>query len=328
MASDRLRRALSALVFLALSALPALALAAEPSAADKETARALMEKGDAQMDVTEYAGALKSFTAAHAIMNLPVTGAAQARAQAALGLLTEARDLAMAVARSAVQPGESPAQGRARAEAATLANALAARIPSLQVVLTASPAPPEGLAVTVDGAPIAAAAATEIRKVNPGPHVVVVSAPGFKSARVEVTVKEGEALRVPVALERGAAAPVQPPPPPVQPPPLPSPPARSPLVWIGFGVAGAGFVAGGISGGVSIAKTKALTCTGSVCAGQDDAIRTANTLANVSNVTLGVGLAGAVVGVIGLVISRPAPPAAARVEPFIGPGALGLRGVF
>src|SRR5262249_1001249 len=63
---------------------------AEPSAADRETARSLMNEGDAKFDAKNYAQALKAYQGAHAIMGLPSTGYAVARTQAALGQLVEA----------------------------------------------------------------------------------------------------------------------------------------------------------------------------------------------------------------------------------------------
>ena len=81
----------------------------------------------------------------------------------------------------------------------------------------------------------------------------------------------------------------------------------SPLVWVGFGVGGAGLVLGAITGGVSISQTNTLkdSCGTNVtsCTVNADDYSTANTLANVSNVSFAVAGVGAVVGVIGLLMS-------------------------
>jgi PEGA domain len=341
MASDRaLARSgrFAAALLLAALALPSTALAQQPSAADKETARSLMDKGDERMDAKDYAAAVEAFVAADALMHLPMTGVAVARAQAAAGLLLEARDKAIQVTLLPAQPSEAPPYVRARAAAAALADTLAARIPSIRVVLEASP---PDLVVTIDGVALPAATALEPRKVNPGRHEVTVTAPHFLPARVEVTVVEGAARSVPVALQ---AAPLEmsvPPPPP--PSPLPPreapapPPSRgvSPLAVVGFTVGGASLLAGAITGGLSLSKTKALkgVCTPSGDCGttHDHDLALANTLADVSDVTIAAGVAGVVAGVIGVVLSRaPAsqPAAASRVEPMLGPGRVGLRGVF
>jgi hypothetical protein len=58
---------------------------------------------------------------------------------------------------------------------------------------------------------------------------------------------------------------------------------------------------------------------------------TANALANVSNVAIGVGLAGAVVGVVGIFLSPKKiekPAARVFVSPLAGGGALGAAGTF
>lgn len=319
-----------------LAAVFALSLPAfaQPSAADKETARALMDKGDEKMDGKDYTAAIKAYEAADAIMHLPQTGVAVARAQAAAGLLVEARDKAMEIGRSPAQPGETPAFARARADAADLANKLAGRIPSIQVVIANAPL---GVAVGVDGAAIPAAAALEPRKVNPGVHVVTVSAPGFEPFRAEVTVREGNALEVPVRLVPAASASRIGPAPesaPLAPPPAAAPSRKlSPLVYVGFAVGGAGLVAGAITGGLSLAKTSSIKerCIDGVCQpGTGSDISSANVLANVSNVTIGVGAAGVIVGIVGIVISKPrAPePSAARVEPIVGPSYIGIRSTF
>lgn len=46
---------------------------AEPTAADKETARTLMQDGRAKRTKGDHAGALEAFRAAHGIMKVPTT---------------------------------------------------------------------------------------------------------------------------------------------------------------------------------------------------------------------------------------------------------------
>jgi hypothetical protein len=307
---------------------------ATPSVADKETARALMDTGDDRFEVRDYAGALEAYRGADAIMHLPMTGEALARAQAALGLLLEARDTALHVARLPEQPGENPKYAAARAAAASLADALAARIPSLIVTVSPSPA---GLTLRVDDAPVPPAALTLPRKVNPGKHVVVARAEGFADARVEVSVAERAALPVALALVARAA--------PLRPVAVPAPgrvaapaavPARklSPLVYVGFGVGGAGLLVGAVTGGLSLSQTAKLAADCNEAkrcapgtAGADE-LASATTLANVSNVGLGVGVAGALTGVLGIFLSRRDHAAAPAIKPVVGPSSLGVSGVF
>jgi hypothetical protein len=330
-----------------LVALAPLLLAAEgpafaqapPSAADKETARTLMNQGDDRFEAKDYPGALKAYQGADAIMHLPMTGVALARAQAAFGLLLEARDTALTVAHQPPQAGENPKYAESRAEARALADALSARVPSLDLKLSASPV---GLVVSVDDVPLPAAALTLPRKVNPGKHVVTVRAPGFADARAEVTVAEGATLAVPLQLVAGAGT-VAPPTtgPTAMPAPVPvplgpdapgvsSPRKISPLVYVGFGIGGASLLAGAITGGLSLSKTSALAaeCPHKMCP-PSSGFAAANTLANVSNATLGIGAAGVVTGIVGLVLSRgEARPAATALTPVIGPQGFGVAGVF
>ena len=342
MASDapRARRPFFRALPAAAALLFALTLAASapaqqpPSAADKETARALMDKGDERMDARDYPAAVKAFVAADAIMHLPMTGAAAARAQAAAGLLVEARDTAFEVTRIPVRAGETPPYARARAEAAELIDRLGRSIPSIQITVAGAPA---GATIAIDGAGLPAAAASEPRKVNPGPHVITVTAPGFEPARVEITVQEGQQLPVPVTLRPGAAAPpgIAPLPPSTLPPPPPTATSRRgvTMMAVGFSVGGAGLIAGAVTGLLSLSQTSTLKkeC-GTDCMGLHGSdLAKAKQLANISDIAFVVGVAGVGVGVAGAILSRPhdpPPPAGAWIEPVIGPGTLGLRGAF
>src|ERR1700712_2316495 len=70
---------------------------AAPSAAERDTARALMDDGDRLLANAKLPEALERYRAAHAIMHVPTTGVDLARVQARLGLLVEARATAMEV---------------------------------------------------------------------------------------------------------------------------------------------------------------------------------------------------------------------------------------
>ena len=306
---------------------------APPSVADKETARTLMNAGDDRFEARDFAGALTAYQGADTIMHLPMTGVALARAQAALGLLLEARDTALQVVHQPEQPGENLMYAEARVEARALADTLATRLPSLDLQPSASPA---GLVVSIDDVPLPPAALVLPRKVNPGKHIVTARAPGFVGARVEITVAERAVL--PVALQLDLEAPASPPMvTPVTPTPV-TPPQRevSLLVYLGFGIGAAPLLVGAVTGGLSLSKTSSLAtrcdaakrcAAGSAGASDLDA---AATLANISNITLAVGVAGMVTGIVGLVLSREdkhAVPTMA-IAPVIGPGTLGVAGVF
>ncbi|MBI4705761.1 MAG: PEGA domain-containing protein [Deltaproteobacteria bacterium] len=243
---------------LAALALLAPAAQAQPSAADRETARGLMNEGAKRFAAKDYRAALRAFKAADDIMKVPTTGLELGRTQAKLGMLVEARDTLMRVQNLPGDESEAAPLAAARKEAAKLATGLAGRIPSL-VVEVKGPAEGAAVRVEVDGTPLPSSAANLPRSVNPGRHSVAASAPGFARAEETVAVAEGERRTVKIELQPGESAP--------EPESKPSPaaaattpgPARagpiepegsavSPLVWVGFGVGAAGLVAGAVTG--------------------------------------------------------------------------------
>ncbi|HEX4448937.1 MAG TPA: hypothetical protein VH044_19485, partial [Polyangiaceae bacterium] len=65
---------------------------AQPSAADRETARSMMQEGRDLREKGDLKGALQRFKAADDIMHVPTTSLEVARTQVSLGLLVEALD--------------------------------------------------------------------------------------------------------------------------------------------------------------------------------------------------------------------------------------------
>jgi hypothetical protein len=316
----------------------------EPSAADKETARSLMDQGVEREEAKDYAAALKAFKGAHALVNLPMTGLAVARAQTGLGLLLEALEMAAQVKHMPVRPSETPAYAKARADADALSQKLSTRIPSIQVVVEGTT---DKIEISIDGNVLPPAAATLPRKVNPGKHVVVATAPGFEPSSQDVMVPEGKVFPVTITLKPITAS--------------MGPNGTnggtsggngqgggdkkpggglSPLVFVGFGVGAAGLIAGTITGALSLSQTSSIkdkcdATTGACPPDTAEDISGANTLANVSNITFAVGAAGVAVGVVGIFLSRgsgdPKPAATTtsfRITPVVGPLSVGVVGVF
>jgi hypothetical protein len=326
---------------------------AAPSAADKETARGLMAQGRAAREKGDLQAALKAFEAADAIMHVPTTGLELARSQEAAGLLVEARDTALRVMRSPEEPGEPAPFKRARQEAAALSSELEARIPSLTIEVKNVP-DGQTATVTLDGNELSSVLIGQPRKLDPGHHVVVAKA-GTAEGREEVDVAEKESKTVTVALPAQEAAAPAPPAPEQEttekPPPATEQPAAGrsgaskALMFGGFGLAGAGLIAGTVTGILSMSQTSSIksspACSGNLCNPSEDAdIRSARAMATVSTVSFIVAGAGAAVGVVGLLTgksspssSEPSEPASdrdqsARVEPWVGLGAVGVRGRF
>ena len=112
------------------------------------------------------------------------------------------------------------------------------------------------------------------------------------------------------------------------------------LTWIGAGVAGAGVIAGSITGAMVLSKTSQLRgqCPGNVCPSSSfDSLDSTGTLATVSTVSFVVAGVGAGVAIVSLVVghgtSAPepaaAPPSAGlRLTPWVGLGSAGVKGSF
>jgi hypothetical protein len=317
---------------------------AAPSAGDRETARGLLQDADKKFAAQDYRSALQGYEAAHAIMNLPSTGYAVAKTRAALGLLVEARDMALEVTRIPAKSSEPPAFARARESAAKLADDLSRRVPSLEITLRGGPESGD-VQLTFDGESIPVATLGSPRKTNPGHHTVTAAASGFRSASAEVDVAESENKSVQLELTAEAkaggeavAAPGDANTPPSNPPEEPKH-GFSPLVWAGFGVGAAGIVVGSTFGILHLTKTAKVKddyCHGGdACRDGFQSERdTAKTYATVANIGFAVGLVGVAVGVVGIFTSKPHTEETAavaprfRITPEIGPGSVAVHGTF
>jgi hypothetical protein len=180
-----------------------------PTAAERETARAMMQEGDELSAQGDLQAALVRYTAAHSLVNLPTTALEVARTQAKLGKLVEARGMALEIANSEPLKGEPPQFARARSAAGELAEDIAPRIPALRTEVN-----PPGIkySLTIDGAPVPKPAQTIAYRANPGPHIVLIAAAGFTAQRKEVKLIEGQTAILTVTLTSESAASAQPPP--------------------------------------------------------------------------------------------------------------------
>ncbi len=344
MGSNSFVRPSSVLSILALLLLAHGAAGADPAAPppDRERARTLMDEGHSLKDKGNHDAALKSFMAADDIMHVPTTSLAVARELLALGRLVEAESALLTLVRTQVKAKEPEPFTRARVDAQTLLAELGPRVPTLEILVLheTKGVTPE---VSVDGAVLSQAARLRPIKVNPGQHVIAATA-GAAHARLELVIGEGEARPVSLELKTEPMA--------ATPPPLIDTTATEPatavrpnplrpyLFWGGAGLAGAGLIAGTITGIMSLSATSASQqgCVGNQCPpptwNDIDRGHTTATLANVSFLLAGVGAAA-----FGLSFVLPAKPVAnthgsanagsatgGRVEPWIGAGSFGVRG--
>jgi hypothetical protein len=205
--------------------------------------------------------------------------------------------------------------GLARAQV----EALQGKVPTL--VLALSPSAPAGMIVERDGVVLQGAALGVALPIDPGDHVVVARAPGAPEERTTVNIAIGDAKRLELPFRPA-------PPPPTAPPAIitektalvtePEPesePAANDdsgatqrtLGYVASGVGLVGLVVGAVTGALVIERKGTVDeeCTGHVCskAGKQ-AADSGQTLAAVSTIAFGVGLAGAVTGVT-LILTAP-----------------------
>ncbi len=323
---------------------------ADPSAADKETARGLMNEGRTDRDKGDLKGAVKAFAAADALMHVPTTGIELAKALVATGQLVEARDVALRITRIPEKPNEPAPFKAARDAAAQLNDDLGTRIPSLTINVKNVP---DGTtaAVDVDGSSVPAEMLGQPRKLDPGHHVITAKA-GTAEGKQEVDLAEKDSKQVDIELPAQTEAPAggetKPDEGTPTPPPESSGRGNKLMIWGGFGLAGAGVIAGTITGVLAISKANSIKssgeCQGNTCNPSEDGnLSSGKTMATISTVSFIVAGVGAAIGVTGFFVgggggdsapaTKPADAPAsdqssARIIPWIGLGSAGVSGTF
>lgn len=210
--------------------------------------------------------------------------------------------------------------------------ALEQKIPRLTVKL--GPTAPAGSKVTLDGADLKPAAVGAAVTLDPGEHVVVVTAPGYMEARSTITLTGGERREITMAPGSEQVTPSAPgstPEPPVGPPP----PGRGAGWAAGFVVGGiglAGLAAGGVTGVLTIRQKTEVDrlCAMSPCPDSTrkealEAARSGKLFSAISTVTFAVGGAAVIAGIILIATSgSKAPPASTTVAVTALPGGAGV----
>ncbi|HEX8792352.1 MAG TPA: hypothetical protein VF765_15465 [Polyangiaceae bacterium] len=236
-----------ALLALAL-AWPVAAVARDASAQSAD-AQALFDAGRRALAAKDYAGACAKFEASDHIERAVGTLLSLAECEEVLGRLASAR-LHLQEAASLADATHDPANRGtvARARFAEIDR----RVPRLTLQL--APDAPKDSRATRDGVDLGDGAFGVTLPVDPGKHVVVVSASGRTDGRYEVELKEGvqQTLQVAPGLPPGAApapttaTPTAAPPPEetAQPASPPSTPGSSQRTWAyvagGVGIVGIG----------------------------------------------------------------------------------------
>jgi hypothetical protein len=322
--------------------------AAEPTTAERETARSLMDEGDSFRQAGDFARALERYQAADAIMHVPTTGLEVARAQAKLARLVDACTSAIGVANSAPASGEPIVFAQARAAAQVLVEQLRPRVPSLTLQVE-----PIGVAYELrfDGVLVPDDAHSLPYKLDPGQHVVLVQAPGYRPFTERIALAESQRIERRIRLIASAPPPrLTPPPTAASEPPRPEPaatvrakPTLDPNTagrargYVALGIGGAVLVAGVVTGivAVSMSEDAKEQCAGERCPpSAAPSIDRANTMANVSNVTLPLGALGIAYGLFELLThlertpdrARRSNPTLAISSSFSGQAGVSVRG--
>lgn len=314
---------------------------AEENASDRATARGLAGEGYAALQKKDYVTAEDRFRRADELVHAPTLVLDRARALVGLGRLGEAYAAYDSVIRETLPPNAPPVWKRAVKDATLEIDRVKGKVGWLIVQVTGASDPE----VTINGQTLPARSFGERLPETPGELQVVASAPGYITQRVEQKLGEGEEKHVEIAL-----LPVPEPAPQVvvvpatpnrrAPRPHDDPrKARRTLAYASFAVSGVGIAVGATTGILWLnarADIKS-ACGGLDCQPQNDAERARleddkrryDTCGTLSVIGFGVGLAGAATGVA-LLLTQPeeAPPKEAFVNPYVGPGMLGVYGAF
>ncbi len=317
----------------------------EPSAGDMAHARELLNQGLHQREIGDLSGALEKLKAAHSLIRTPILALELGRTYMELGKLIEARETFLSIARMQVRPEETARSTAARNQSALLADEIRVRLASVTIRVTAVRSRVD--TVTIDGAAMPAEALGTSRLVDPGVHEVVAQGTDGATSETRVDLKEGEAREVQLTigttqprgpLSTAAASPH----PAVEGKGSPDnvAPAKvssrwSPVVYVGIGLAGAGVIAGTATGLLSLSKQSSVNdaCGGSLRCPHSvhDDLQTGRSLADASTVSFAVAGVGAVVGVLGIVLSgqkETTIPKASSFTPWLAPNGAGIRGTF
>ena len=227
-----------------------------PARADnRAAAQQLFAQGKALMESGRVAEACPKFDAAAQLSQTPGVRLNLAECWTKLGRVASAwakynEALALADREGDVAAADAARRGRAELEP---------KLSYLTIAVAAGGAP--GLAVSLDGATLPAAALGTPLPVDPGEHMVSASAPGDEGWTQQVTVRAGgdkPTLTIPPLAVRSAPAPGGVPAPPAVGPPSPS--AESPATGeVRFG---AQRISGIVSGGLGLAGVAVGTVLG------------------------------------------------------------------
>jgi hypothetical protein len=315
---------------------------ADEAAENIAAARTLGIQGVQLADAGQCPEAIEKLTRAEALHHAPTILGRLGECQVNVGeVVTGTENLNMVVRE--VLPASAPkvfrdAQDRAQ-------KVLTAATPKIaHLVIRVSPANVKA-SVAIGGKPVPAALLGAERPTDPGTHQVTAAAEGYKPASATVSLAEAAQQDITLLLEKdpnaGSALPAStaaavaatsadsn----------VPEPGAKKSKVpvFIAYGIGGAGLLVGGVTGG--LAFSKASDCPNKVCETQSH-LDSAKTMATISTIGFGVGIAGVAVGTILLLtgssssekvatVPKPGPAAKLALRPWFGVSSVGVMGSF
>jgi hypothetical protein len=309
------------------ASLASLLFTVRAAAQDTATAGALFDKGVADMEAKHFASACPAIEESQRIDPRPGTLFTLAECLAQWG------KVASAVARYQeyvdLVPLLSPQQQARHRDRLATARAQLTKIkptvPLLTLVLPADA--PAGTTVTRNGETLGSAALGLALPVDPGRYEIVTRAPGVPDRQTSVTLELGDAKRLELDTGTPKAAPtLEPevllPAPaasggvdkkvPAEPPPEPSSGSgRRTAAYVAGGVGIAGVALGSVTGALVLGKKQTVSdnCPNHACndAGYS-AVTSSKSLALVSNIGFGVGIAGLALGGVLLLTGSKAKP--------------------
>ena len=313
---------LAAALALVTAAQPALAQPkkAEIEAAKKE-AVAIADKGVDAFRAQRYEDAIDAFKKADQKFHVPKFLLYVARSQAKLGKLLAAKATYQTIVDEKLPPYAPEEFFTAQADAKKELLELENKIPTVRIEVNGVPAG-QTATVTLDGATLPAGDLGRPLARDPGPHTIVVSAAGRPQVTRNVNLREGGSESV--ILEMGVTAPAVPTTPGTAPAdpagsatasgPSSTGPADAPksggvptLTIVSWSVGAAGLVAGAVMGGLALGKHGEYNA-----APTREALDQGRLFSLVADIGFGTAVAGAAVGTIYWLVTKPKADAASQ----------------
>ncbi len=352
-------RPLLASALLGASLLGSTSLAFAQSDEQRAGARTLATDGAQAFNEGRFKDAVDLFGKAESLMHAPPHLLFMARAYAKLGQFVKAREAYLKIVKEQLPANAPQAFRDAQPVADEERKQVEPHIGRLTVKVEGADGAKD-LSVAIDGQPMSVVLLGVPQPMDPGDHTVVATATGFKGPPAMVSLKEAGQGAVTVKMEVDKSVP-----PPTATPAaadgavVSTTPSGAPASdtgatggsnglrigsYVGFGVGAVGVVLGTVFVMKSASKRKSadeaadkfVSCGASGCVATDDGAKTVNDLDAQARSAKTVGIVGYVVGGLGvaagvtlfMLSNDKEEPKSAFVAPYLGLGAVGVRGAF